>query len=278
MKNILVFNDFSPETEHATQLALLLAGKTNTTLHVWNTFKKAESPATAEMIASKSDEMTLDLSFDKNKWIEKLESKLYSQTGLTPVVNIIDDEDLAPDNVLSVLNKCNAGLLVKGIVEDNHHVSHIARELLCCSTRSGCPVLLVPEQFQCKAFEKIVYITDLRFCRQDIIHYLNDFATALTADILVAAIASNGLPHIDDAYALELFKEKIIQSLNYEHFYFDNIRERDILKIFDVLVNDLNNDLVVLVNHGYHFNELLGDDIPYVIPDNIRTPLLIFPS
>ncbi|HTD97949.1 MAG TPA: hypothetical protein VK668_01630 [Mucilaginibacter sp.] len=27
MKNILIFNDFSPEAEHATELALLLAGK-----------------------------------------------------------------------------------------------------------------------------------------------------------------------------------------------------------------------------------------------------------
>lgn len=277
MKNLLIFNDFSPETEHAAQLALLLAGKTNTTLHVWNTFNRIKSRATAEMIASNSDEMVSDF-FDKNRWIEELESQLYSQTGLTPVVNIVDDEDFAPDNVLSMVNKCNVGLLIKGVVEDEHRVSHIERELLCCSTRSGCPVLLIPQQYQCKAFEKIVYATDLRFCRQDIIHYLHDFATALTASILVAATASNGLPPIDKAYALEIFEEKIVKSFNHERFYFDNIKERNMLKVFDILVNDLNNDLLVLVNHGYHFNELLGNDIPYVMPPNIRIPLLIFPS
>ncbi|HVW13906.1 MAG TPA: hypothetical protein VHB54_08795 [Mucilaginibacter sp.] len=278
MKNILIFNDFSPETEHAAQLALLLAGKTNTTLHVWNTFSKAKLPATLETISSNTNQIMPDLPFDKNTWIEELESNLYAQTGLTPVVNIIDDEDFTPGNVLSIVNKCNAGLLIKGVAEGEQDISNINRELLCCSTRSGCPVLLIPQRFQCKDFEKIVYPTDLRFCRQDIIHYLNDFATALAASILVAAIASNGLPHLDNGYALNIFKEEIIPSVNHRYFCFDNIREKDILKVFDVLVNGMNNDLLVLVNHGYHFNELLGYDIPYVIPGNIHIPLLIFPS
>jgi len=278
MKNILIFNDFSPEMEHAAQFALLLAGKTNTTLHVWNTFNKAKSPANVEMVSYDINQIVPDLSFDKNSWIEELESKLYSQTGLSPVVNIIDDEDFSPDNILSMVNRCDAGLLINGVLEDKQHIAHIEKGLLCCSTRSGCPVLLVPEQFQCKAFEKIAYATDLRFCRQDIIHYLNNLATALTASILIAGTASAGLPHVDDSYALKIFKEEIVQSVNHEHFYFDNIRERDILKVFDVLVNGMNNDLLVLVNHGYHFNELLGYDIPYVIPRNIRIPLLIFPS
>jgi hypothetical protein len=63
-----------------------------------------------------------------------------------------------------------------------------------------------------------------------------------------------------------------------EHFYFNNIRERNIGKAVDVLVNDMNTDLLVLTNHRYHFDELLGSVNELTLPGYIQIPIMIFPS
>jgi hypothetical protein len=278
MKNLLIFNDFSSEAEHATELALLLAGKTNTNLYVWNTFDKHENPVTRELAVANANEEETGIITDNTSWILKLESKLNWQSGLLPPVKFIEDTDYATDHVLSIVKRYDIGLLVRGITGDEDDMLHIEAETLCCSTKSGCPVLLIPEKFEYKAFEKIVYATDLRFCRREIVLFLTQLAKSIGASVLIANISAKGLPYMEDKYARTVFADTLITPGNQEHIYFSNIRERDIPRALDVLVNGMNSDLLVLVNNKFHFNELLGQDMRYVIPDNIHIPLLIFPS
>lgn len=278
MKNILIFNDFSPEAGHATELALLLAGKTNTNLYVWNIYSKPEKPVTRELIAVNENDATT-VRIDKNtNWIEKLESKLNWQSGLVPAVHFIEGVSYEANKVLSVTKKYDIGLIVKGITDTDADLAQIEIEALGCSTKSGCPILFIPEKAACKAFEKIVYAADLRFCRHDVVSFLIQIAKPLNASLLIANISAKGLPYMDDKYARSVFETEILNLTRYEPVYFNNIRERDIPKALDVLVNGMNNDLLVLVNNKYHFKELLGQDTPYIVPQNIHIPLLIFPS
>ncbi|HTK21249.1 MAG TPA: hypothetical protein VL442_17140 [Mucilaginibacter sp.] len=278
MKNILIFNDFSPEAEHAAELALLLAGKTNTNLYVWNTFDKLENPVAKELAVAHANEEETEIATDNTSWIMKLESKLNWETGLLPVVKFIEGTDYSPNHVLSIVNRYDIGVLVRGIAGDESDLLHIEAEALSCSTKSGCPVLLIPEKFTYKAFEKIVYATDLRFCRREIVSFLSRLAKPLNASILIANISAKGLPYMEDGYARTVFADTLLTRSNQEHVYFSNIRERDIPRAIDVLVNGMNNDLLVLVNNKFHFNELVGQNAPYAIPSNILIPLLIFPS
>jgi hypothetical protein len=278
MKNILIFNDFSTEAQHATELALLLAGKTNTNLYVWNMFDKAKSKVAKELVAANARGTAPRLVEDNTVWIEKFESKLNWQTGLMPVVHFIEGVDYSSDRILSVIKKYDVGILVKGIPATGNDLLPIDSEALICSTKSGCPVLLIPEKFECKAFEKIAYATDLRFCRREVVLFLTQLAKSLNASVLIANISAKGLPHMEDSYARSVFEKEVLNPLKYENLYFSNIRERDIPKALDVLINGMNNDLLVLINNKYHFNELLGHDMPYALPNNIHVPLLIFPS
>ncbi|MDB5134086.1 MAG: hypothetical protein JWP37_689 [Mucilaginibacter sp.] len=278
MKNILIFNDFSSEAEHATEMALLLAGKTNTNLYVWNMFDKAEQPMVKELVVANANEIVKELSDDNTAWIEKLESKLNWQRGLMPVVHFINDVDYAPNDVLPIVKKYDIGVLIKGITESGNNPLHIESEALSCSTKSGCPILLIPEKVKYKAFEKMVYATDLRFCRHEVVTFLTQLAKHLNANVMIANISAQGLPYMEDTYARSVFEHEILNPMKYENVYFSNIRERDIPKALDVLVNGMNNDLLVLVNNKYHFKELLGHSSPHNIPDNIHIPLLIFPS
>ncbi|MBV8389057.1 MAG: universal stress protein [Mucilaginibacter sp.] len=278
MKNILIFNDFSPEAEHAAELALLLAGKTNTNLYVWNTFDKRENPVAKELAVAHANEEETEITTDHTSWILKLESKLNWETGLLPVVKFIEGVDYAPNHVLSIVSRYDIGMLVRGIAEDESDLLHIKSEALGCSTKSGCPVLLIPQKVNYKAFEKIVYATDLRFCRREIVSFLSQLAKPLNASILIANISAKGLPFMEDNYARTVFSETLLTRANQEHVYFSNIRERNVPRAIDVLVNGMNNDLLVLVNNKFHFNELVGQNMPYIIPTNIHVPLLIFPS
>jgi hypothetical protein len=277
MKNILIFNDFSREAEHATELALLLAGKTNTNLYVWNTFDQAHERVAKELAAINANEEIVEFDADNTSWIEKLESKLNWQSGLMPVVQFIEGVDYAPDNVFRIVQKYDVGMLIKGITANEDEVLRIGSEALSCSTKSGCPVMFIPEKFEYKAFEKMVYATDLRFCRREVVTFLSQLAKMINASVLIANIPAEGLPYMEDSYARSVFEKETLNPGNHEHIYFSNIRERDIPKAIDVLVNGMNNDLLVMVNHKFHFNELLRHDVSYSLPDNLHVPLLVFP-
>jgi len=278
MKNFLLFNDFSSEAEHAAEITLLLAGKTGANLYVWNTIEYASIPKAELVIAGTNEEEVPGIQADKHTWIEKLESKLNWETGLRPVVHFIEGVNYVTDNVLSVAKKYDVGLLVRGIGGDAKHTGYIEANILRSATKSGCPVLLIPKDFSYKVFEKMVYPTDLRFCRRDVVVFLTQMAQMLSASVLIANISEKGLPYMEENYAKSVFEDAVLNPLNHDYIYFSNIKERDVPKALDILVNDMKNDLLVMVNNKFHFNEMMGHDSPYVIPENIRIPLLIFPS
>ncbi|MGZ3822279.1 MAG: hypothetical protein ACXVB6_16925, partial [Mucilaginibacter sp.] len=231
-----------------------------------------------ELAVAHANEEETEVTADNTSWILKLESKLNWKSGLLPVVKFIEGIDYAPNFVLSVVKKYDVGVLIKGITGDVDDVMHIETEALSCSTKSGCPILFIPEKVEYKAFEKIVYATDLRFCRHEIVVFLTQLSKKLNASVLIANISAQGLPHMEDNYARIVFEDTVLNSENQEHIYFNNVKERDIHKALDVLVNGMNNDMLVMVNHRFHFNEFFGHETPYTIPNNIHIPLLIFPS
>jgi hypothetical protein len=277
MKNLLLFNDFSSEAEHAAAMALLLAGKANCNLYVWNTIEHEAMPKARLMVAGVNGEMP-EIHSDKHAWMERLESKLNWETGLRPAVHFIEGVDYASDNVLSVVKRFDIGLLLRGTCGDDEHSSYIEGNILKSATKSGCPVLLIPRHFPYKMFEKIVYPTDLRFCRRDVVTFISQLAGLQRSSILIANISEKGIPHMEDGYARSVFNDMVQNTAHLEEIYFSNIKERDVPKALDILVNGMNNDLLVMVNNKFHFNELLGAKSPYAIPDNINIPLLIFPS
>jgi hypothetical protein len=280
MKNFLLFNDFSSEAEHAAELALLLAGKTGVNLYVWNTIEYAAVPKAGLVMAGANEEAeaAAEVQADKHTWLEKLESKLNWETGLRPTVHFVGGIDYVSDNVLSVVKKFDVGLLIRGTGGDKEHSNYIEASILKSATKSGCPVLLIPKHLSYKVFEKMVYPTDLRFCRHDVVVFLTQMAKLLQSSVLIANISEKGLPYMEETYAHSVFEDAVLNPNNRDYIYFSNIKERDVSKALDILINGMNNDLLVMVNNKFHFNQLLGHDSPYAIPENIRVPLLIFPS
>ncbi len=277
MKNFLLFNDFSSEAEHAAELAFLLAGKTGVTLYVWNTIEYASIPSLKPVLSGLHESQT-EITSEKNTWFKKLESRLVRRTSLHPVIHFIEGVDYMSDTVLAVVKGYDIGLLIRGVSEGHEKKGYIENNILKSATKSGCPVLLVPRSYSCKTFEKMVYATDLRFCRHEVIVFLTQLARSINASVLIANIPEKGLPLMEERYAFSVFEDAVLSPSNRDHIYFTNIRERNVTTALDILVNNLNNDLLVMVNNKFLFNELLGHDTPHAIPQNIQIPILVFPS
>ena len=141
-----------------------------------------------------------------------------------------------------------------------------------------CPLLLVPENSTLRDFEHIVYTVDLRYCCLQRLRYLKELAALYNANLLIAHLPAKGLPDMVQEYACAFFNEEISNHINYDKLFFNHIKDPDIKKVMDVLINMMNTDLLVLVNHRFHFEEIIGRYITPSLPAHITIPVLIFPS
>ena len=168
--------------------------------------------------------------------------------------------------------------MIKGIPSDVHDTeldSHLNAQGVL--NRVRCPLLLIPETARKNDFERITYVADLRYCRLQVVKYLVDVAAAYNALLQIANIAAKGMPEMEGNYAMNLFNEIIGTNIHYDNLALNNISERDLKKAIDVMVNTMHTDLLVLVNHRFHFEEIFGRYLPDVLPREINIPLLIFP-
>jgi hypothetical protein len=140
-----------------------------------------------------------------------------------------------------------------------------------------CPLFLIPESWHQKSIERLVYIADLRYCRIHIVRYLTGLAQPYLANVSIAHMSANGLPDMAEDYALNVFKDEICSNVKYDQLLFNNIKERNLAKAVDVLINGMHNDVLVMVNHRFHFEMILGRYITDTLPLHLTVPLLIFP-
>lgn len=181
--------------------------------------------------------------------------------------------------IAEIVVKRNVWMIVKGakhmagdqsVFEDDN-----TQDIL---NKISCPLLLIPEKMQARGFNKMVYTADLRYCRLEVIRHLTRLANPFDADVLVAHIAAKGLPEINEQYAKQVFADEISANIDYENLYFNHIHESDIPKAIDVLVEVMHTDLLVLVNHKFHFEEIIGCKCSGRLPEYLHIPLLVFPS
>ncbi len=60
---------------------------------------------------------------------------------------------------------------------------------------------------------------------------------------------------------LRLFSDGVSAHVDYDQLFFNNIKEKDLNTTLDVLINGLHNDLLTIVNHRFHFEEIFGRHI-----------------
>ncbi len=277
MKTIFVINDNKAEAKHAAEFALSLATNLRMNILLGNFYitdtKNVElvpvgnfSPDTV------NDDFNPDLSYHLRLLLNK------SNTVFKPEILETDIYSMDESAIAELINKNGIWMFIKGVtnevVEPNNNKIIKIQTVL---NKVLCPLMLIPFDWKIKDMERMVYLADLRYCRIQIVKYLAELAKPLNADLMIAHLTAKGLPHMAEQYALNIFNEEVALNVSYENLYFNNIRERDLTVAVDVFINGLHNDLLVVVNHRFHFEEIIGTYITENLPSNITVPVLIFP-
>jgi hypothetical protein len=276
MKTIIVLNDNSPADLHAAAFATTMARKIQAKIVICHTSKVWEQ---------EREKVRVGTNFPVGRH-EDFKSKMADQAGEpnrpesdnNPVIEEIMIADFNIPRFAEMVNKDQVYMVIKGLP---HEVTKndIGKKLdaYCVLNKVRCPLMLIPEDWPLKDLERLVYIADLRYCRLAIVKYLVELARPFHAGLTIAHLSAKGLPHIIEPYAQNIFLEEICSHIDYDQVFFNNIQERDLIKAVDVMVNGMHNDLLVMVNHRFHFEEIVGDYLGHSLPAHISVPLLIFP-
>ncbi len=265
MKTILVINDNSPEAEHAARFALNIAWQMQASVLLANTINVKQ---TAEKVPAGGQAETQRPG--RNAAADDMSG------GPGPEVGHLDISTMDEAQIAQVINSRDILMVIKG---EPHEMPGIARkpDMNSLLNKIRCPVLLVPEHWQIKKVDRVVYIADLRFCRYHVIKFLAAMAQACDAGLSVAHLSAKGIPDMEEHYANSVFKKEVYDRLDYKQVFFNNIREKDLKKAVDVIINGMHNDILAMVNHRFHFEEILGRYLTDILPGNITVPVLIFP-
>ena len=277
MKTIIVINDYSTEARHAAELALNIAQKVNANLLLANAVKINQYIRRDEyvLVTENKDNQEIDPVFNLVDHLKAIETPpdLFS-----PEILDMDIIGFCEKDLIQFIIKNDIWMIVKGLAEGTEIPSeNLPLNIQTVLNRIKCPLLLVPVKFQVKDFERIVYMADLRYCRLQIVRYLAKLAVPYHASLMVAHLSAKGLPHIEENYANTLFDETVSRTVNYDLLHFNNVKERNPQKALDIMINGMGTDLLALVHHRFHFEEIMGRYITDALPVHITIPVLIFP-
>jgi len=275
MKTILVINDGTPQCDHAAQFALIIAQKLEANIIMADA---CVSTSLKRKQLACIEEDSKSFSYTEQEITGHLMELNNSYTGFRPEIKEMDISSFNEVQLAELTIRDQIWLVVKGMADHSPEtLSKLRFNVNILLNRSRCPVLLVPYHWSLKPIERLVYIADLRYCRLQFIRFLAELAKPWLAIISIANLAAKGLPSMNTDYATAVFNDEICANVAYDKLLLNNIRETDMAKAVDVIINGMHNDILVMVNHRFHFEEIVGRYITEELPDQITVPLLIFP-
>ena len=275
MRTLLIINDNSPEARQAAEFALTMAQRAQANLILANNYinihqymEMALTGEIGEYDAAAQHHQGL---------LEYLKTLNESQDTFSSEIEEMDISQMDETALAEFINTNHIWMMIKGMPDCETVINQHPFNVHTVLNKVLCPLLLIPSNRKLKSIERLAYIADLRYCRIEIVRYLAELARPWGADLSIAHRSAKGLPDMEENYALTVFSEEVCKNVNYDKLFFNNIRETDLERVVDVLINGMHNDILVMVNHRFHFEEILGRYITDTLPLHITVPLLIFP-
>lgn len=274
MKSILLIADHVAATENAARQALNIARHLHLNIIVGQTLPARKTSQQLAVISGGRDEIPGPVNA-LSEVLSLLQEEIENSDVDIEVINIADYDER---ELTELINKRDIWLIVKGMAdtvrsgspEGKFPVEHILN-------RTRVPMMLIPAHAMIRDFKRLVYMADLRYCRYHILRFLAELADPYQAGVSVAHISAKGLTNMTDEYAEKVFSEEICRQVHYDKLYLNNIHEKDLTRALDVLINGMHNDLLALINHRFHFEEIMGRHIGEILPVAVTIPIIIFP-
>jgi hypothetical protein len=275
MKTILVINDDYHGAINASKFAFLIAQKLHANVLLANLIRPGKI-VKGLVSVNCDDEYVANLTGkDLGEYLRNLNDR---PNDFEPAITEIDASAMTENELAQFINGENIWMVVKGIsdvlplnlVKSNLNINRVLNKI-------RCPIMLVPENWELKNIERLTYLTDLRYCRLQIVRYLIGIATPNHASVSVAHLSAQGIPEMDGDYANSFFNSQVNNLVNYNQLLFNNVHEKNLTEAADVLINGLGNDILAMVNNSYHVEEIAGKYLNKSLSNMVDVPLLIFP-
>jgi len=265
-------NDGSRGAENAEEFAFTIAQKVKADLLILNIVKVKKLKTRRKLVKASTH---AGINMSSNEMSEA--TSVGSNDGFKPVSWDVDASDYSEKDISELVIRKGIWLMIKGIE------THVTHQLLChvdiqtVLNHVACPLLLIPDSYKKRSFENVAYAVDMRYCRRTVVKFLTEFARDYGANLILEHLSAHGLPPLDDKYAMSLFANEIANHVQYSKIYFNNIKQRNVNVAIGVIINNLQADLLALVNHRFHFEEIFGRAIKTCMPEGIPVPVMIFP-
>jgi hypothetical protein len=270
MRNILLLNDFSPEAAHALAYGRMMATHLNVNLLVWNIDEPRQVKAKVLVHAQSRNAR-------RERPAAAVTSKglLVNHTPATQApVKTLQLLDTVNKTIHQIVTEQKVELIIRGVETIYTPVDSTTTRIM---RNTCCPVLLVPQDAELKPAERMVYLTDLRYCRHQISNYLKNLATAFQSRYSIAHLSA-GLPEPEANYAISMYEQIISHTPTAVEVTFNHIKEKNVKKAADVLIHTMQNDLMAMAYGRYHFKTLTDQGAPLPELEQTAVPLLLFPS
>ncbi|HWZ03595.1 MAG TPA: hypothetical protein VNX40_08260 [Mucilaginibacter sp.] len=276
MRNIMLFIDDVAGAEVLAKKALKIACLCKANLQLCNV--AANMVSKKVLVNHYDDDVFLEaenVGLEADQLVEKLQTMKYPEGSFTPTVDSIEINNFNPAKIKEMVVMHNIWL----IVMDEKQLKHIKNPdtgnfALKEISSLNCPVLIMPEKFEVSNFNKIAYVTDLRYCDFGVIRFLKVFNAAL----FVTHVSAPGLPDMDERYAQEILAEEVSLKTNYLKMFLRNIKNSiNIKEPINKVLDTLEIKMLALVNKKHRTFERLFDAFPQKTQVYHKLPTLIFP-
>ena len=278
MKSLLYATDYSPNSVPAFKFAWNLSRKLDVPLYVMHVFDiNATFISTVSIAYARMEEAA----FLKNA--ERLREFCLEHISVEPdqkkLITVIAENTLAADSILEKADEIGTGMIFAGKTG-----SSIMRDLFIGSTATGLieksriPVMLLPEDYEQRSFETVVYATAFEqadiFAIRDITHWASLFG----AEIRIFHVSTK------DEYAgedqMEWFKELLAQKVNYPKLHFELRFAEDIYTALSDYLKEVNADLLAMLEREEHhlLSGIWHRDLVKKMKGESNLPLLSIPK
>lgn len=277
MNEIVVINDGSIEAFSVAVFALKLAKANNANILLANVVKQSEIKAKGLMQLASTGRYLKDEYHgeDKEDSLKDYLNDLALSLGFVINITELDASRFDENKLCDYINARQVSLAIKP-VSNMGYIKTNRLNIQKILNKIQCPALFIPPAAEINMPQRMVYLTDLRYCQQRIIEYLQKFNNN-NSSILLAHICENGLVDLDKNYATTLFGDIANNIANKLGLVFAHIRQRDMVKSVDVLVNTMKADMLICVKRQLNNEEQIWNKITTRLPDFITVPLLVFP-
>jgi hypothetical protein len=272
MRNILLFIDNGPDAGKLVKKALKIAYQCKANLQLCFNMK---TRLKRSVLVEYGDE---ELSMERDDFtnIEDITLELAikrSENEFVPKINRVEINNFNIRTIQEMVVRDNIWLIIIDDQKLQLKNSHPENSMIKMIGNLNCPVMLLSQAVDLTSFNKIAYITDLRYCDMGVIRFLKVF----NAPIFVTHISAPGLPDMEERYAQEILSETVSVKANYTKIFLRNIKNKNVQASVTKIFDELEITMFAFVNNKHQTFERLYDNFPDKTQAYHNLPALIFP-